>query len=296
MNPIVVTTGQAFADIDAVGCAIAYAELLRLEGKPAEVVLPGALNNSVTESVRAWGLEYLTAPTHPDTEYVIVDISDPAHIATCAEMGTVTEVYDHHPGFENYWQDKIGERSHIEPIGAAATLIWEEFKIRGHAEHISPLSARLLAVAILSNTLNFGAVITHERDHTAYAELMTIAILTDEWIASYFTEQETAVMLDVRQAIINDTKILSIPALPFAMTVGQLELWDGSAFLGHNLEAIESALTSFGEEHWIMSIPSLSEKQNHFFTKKRRYQAGICTGSRYHLRWRFRHFSPPLAP
>ncbi len=221
----------------------------------------------MTESVRAWGLEYLTAPTHPDTEYVIVDISDPAHIATCAQMGTVTEVYDHHPGFENYWQERIGTNSHIESIGAAATLIWEEFKKRGHADHISPLSARLLAVAILSNTLNFGAVITHERDHTAYAELMTIAPLTDEWIASYFTEQETAVMQDVRQAIINDTKILSIPGLPFAMTVGQLELWDGSAFLKNNLEAIESALASFGEEHWIMSIPSLSEKKNHFYTK-----------------------------
>lgn len=40
MKPTIVTTGQAFADIDAVGCAIAYAELLRAEGKSAEAVLP----------------------------------------------------------------------------------------------------------------------------------------------------------------------------------------------------------------------------------------------------------------
>jgi inorganic pyrophosphatase/exopolyphosphatase len=278
MNPIVVTTGQAFADIDAVGCAIAYAELLRLEGKSAEVVLPGALNNSVTESVRAWGLEYLTAPTHPDTEYVIVDISDPAHIADCAKGGTVTEVYDHHPGFENYWQDKIGERSHIEPIGAAATLIWEEFKKRGHAEHISPLSARLLAVAILSNTLNFGAVITHERDHTAYAELMTIAPLTDDWIAEYFTEQEQTVTKDVRQSIISDTKVLVPPAFPITLTIGQLELWDGSSFLSTHTDAISSALESFGHDHWIMSIPSLSEKKNHFYTKNEEVERLFSSG------------------
>ncbi len=49
MSPIVITTGQAFADIDAVACAIAYAELLTLEGKSSEVVLPGTLNNSVTD-------------------------------------------------------------------------------------------------------------------------------------------------------------------------------------------------------------------------------------------------------
>lgn len=267
MNSIVVTTGQAFADIDAVGCAIAYAELLRVEGKSAEVVLPGTLNSSVSDSVRVWGLEYVTTPTNSEAEYVLVDVSDPAHIADCTKTGNVTEVYDHHPGFEQYWQEKIDAHSHIEPIGAAATLIWEEWKKRGQTEKISEKSANLLAVAILSNTLNFGAIITSDRDRVAYAELMAISPLTDEWIAQYFTEQETAVMQDVHQAIINDTKVLSIPGLPFALTVGQLELWDGSAFLKTNTESIESALKSFGEEHWIMSIPSLSEKKNHFYTK-----------------------------
>ena len=267
MNPIVVTTGQAFADIDAVACAIAYAELLTREGKSAEVVLPGVLNNSVTDSVKAWGLEYLTAPTEPNTQYVLVDVSDPVHFADCAKGGTITEVYDHHPGFKTYWQEKIGEHAHIEPIGAAATLIWEEFKNRGHAKEISPKSAQLLAVAILSNTLNFGAVITHERDHTAFAELQAIAQLTDDWIAQYFTEQEQTVIKDVRQSIISDTKVLVPPAFPITLTIGQLELWDGSSFLSTHTDAISSALESFGHDHWIMSIPSLSEKKNHFYTK-----------------------------
>jgi inorganic pyrophosphatase/exopolyphosphatase len=267
MSPIVITTGQAFADIDAVACAIAYAELLTLEGKSSEVVLPGTLNNSVTDSVRSWGLEYVTTPTYPDAEYVLVDVSDPAHIADCAKHGTVTEVYDHHPGYELYWQEKIGERSHIEPIGAAATLIWEEFKRRGHAKTISPKSAQLLAIAILSNTLNFGAVITHDRDRLAYAELQAIAPLTSEWVAQYFTEQEQAVVKDVHQSIISDTKVFVPPTLPFTLTIGQLELWDGSSFLSAHTDTISSALESFGHDHWIMSIPSLSEKKNHFYTK-----------------------------
>ena len=267
MKAIVVTTGQAFADIDAVGCAIAYAELLKAEGKAAEVVLPGTLNNSVSDSVRAWGLEYVTSPTTSEAEYVLVDVSDPEHIANCAKGGTVTEVYDHHPGYEQYWQEKIGGHSHIEPIGAAATLIWEEWKKRGQAEKICDKSAKILAVAILSNTLNFGAIITNERDRVAFAELQAIAPLTDEWIAQYFTEQEQTVIKDVHHSIVSDTKVFVPPTLPFTLTIGQLELWDGSAFLKTNTEAIESALTSFGHEHWIMSIPSLSEKKNHFYTK-----------------------------
>ncbi|MBP9728149.1 MAG: DHH family phosphoesterase [Candidatus Moranbacteria bacterium] len=273
MNPIVVTTGQAFADIDTLACAIAYTELLQVQGKPAETVLPGALNSSVTDSIKSWGLDYLTSPTHQDTEYVLVDISDPAHFATCTKFGTVTEIYDHHSGYEAYWQEKIGTNAHIEPIGACATLIWEEWKSRGQAQHISQKSAQLLAVAILSNTLNFGAIITHERDRVAYTELQARFPFSDEWIASYFSEQEEAILKNVRQSIINDTKVITLPSVHFTITVGQLELWDGSMFLKENTEAIESALVSFGHDHWIMSIPSLSEKKNHFYTKNKDLKA-----------------------
>lgn len=278
MKNIVVTSGQLFADIDTVGCAIAYAELLRLEGKPAEAVFPGVLNNSVTDSVRAWGLDYLIAPTHPDTQYVLVDISDPQYVATCTRQGTVTEVYDHHPGFESYWKEKIGTNAHIEPIGAAATLIWEEFQKRGQAENITKQSAQLLTVAILSNTLNFGAVITDERDRVAFAELQKRFPLSEEWISNYFIEQESAVKRDVRQAIVNDTKVVTFPTFPSTVTVGQLELWDGSSFLKNNVETIEAALQSFGHEYWIMSIPSLSEKKNHFYTRNQELKALFSQG------------------
>ncbi len=270
MKPIVVTSGQAFADIDAVACAIAYAELLTLEGRKAQVVFPGTLNNSVTESIKSWGLTYQTTPTHTESEYVLVDVSDPEYIASCAKEGIITEVYDHHPGFESYWEQKIGDGAHIEPIGAAATLIWETFKKHGQSKNISEHSAKLLAVAILSNTLNFGAHITHERDHTAYAELQARFPLSDEWIKDYFTEQEKAALHNVRESIISDTKVLTLPGLSFSFTVGQLELWDGSTFLKNNTETICSTLESFGHDHWIMSIPSLSEKRITFIQKMKR--------------------------
>lgn len=265
MKHVIVTTGQAFADIDAVACVIAYAELLRLEGRTAEALLPGVLNNSVTGSVRAWRLEYRTEPSTADAEFVVMDVSDPKYFATAATEGTVVEVYDHHPGFEAYWQGRLGEHSHIELIGACATLIWEEYVKRGRADDISQLSARLLMAAILSNTLNFGAVITDERDRRAFDTLWKKCDLPDNWIAAYFAEQETAVTKNVAQSIIDDTKVFTIDSVPFPFTIGQLELWDGSGFLRRESAAVKSALETFGHPHWIMSIPSLSERKNHFY-------------------------------
>jgi inorganic pyrophosphatase/manganese-dependent inorganic pyrophosphatase len=208
-----------------------------------------------------------------------MDVSEPKYIADAATAGTIAEVYDHHPGFEAYWQEKIGEHSHIEPIGACATLIWEEYEKRGKAGEISVLSARLLAVAILSNTLNFGAIITHERDRRAFDTLWERSDLPDTWILEYFAEQEAAVVGNVAQSIIDDTKVFTIDSVPFPFTIGQLELWDGSGFLKRESTAVKSALETFGHPHWIMSIPSLSERRNHFYTEhpevKALFQRGL---------------------
>lgn len=230
MKHTVVTTGQAFADIDAVACTIAYAELLRLEGRTAEALFPGTLNKSVTPTVRAWDLDYRTEPSAADAEFVVMDISDPKYFAVAANAGTITEVYDHHPGFEEYWQGRLGEHSHIELIGACATLIWEEFEKRGKANEISRLSARLLAVAILSNTLNFGAVITDERDRRAFETLWQRSELPNTWIAEYFAEQEAAVAENVTQTIIDDTKVSRLRMSRFRLQSGSSSFGTEVAF------------------------------------------------------------------
>lgn len=67
MKKIVVTSGQPFADIDALSCAIAYSELLNKEGRNAEAVLPGPLNKSITETLKSWKLDY---SKHPPKGYV----------------------------------------------------------------------------------------------------------------------------------------------------------------------------------------------------------------------------------
>jgi len=267
MNKNIVTSGQLFSDIDALACAIAYSELLILEGKESEVVLPGILNTSITQTIKDWGISYVTSPSFSDADYTVVDVSDLEHIAICAKENTIVEIFDHHLGFESYWKEKLGEKSRIEFIGACATLIWEEYKKRNQERNISMLSSNLLSVAILSNTLNFGAQITNQRDLQAFQELQSLNALSEEWIEQYFSDQEKDINKDVAEAIVNDTKVVtSLSTFP-SLVIGQLELWDGSSFLEKNQNIIKEVLQGFKSDYWFMSIPSIGERRNYIYVE-----------------------------
>ena len=110
-----------------------------------------------------------------------MDVSEPSHIASAVYMDKVVEVYDHHYGYADYWEKRIGDKAKIEMIGACATFIWEEFVLRNQSEDISDISANLLYTGIISNTLNFNASVTHERDITASNQLKKIITLPDNW-------------------------------------------------------------------------------------------------------------------
>ena len=55
------------ADMDSLACAIAYTELLNLEGKDATTYIPEELNSSVTEEVRSLGFKQ---EKEPKPEYI----------------------------------------------------------------------------------------------------------------------------------------------------------------------------------------------------------------------------------
>lgn len=74
---------------------MAYAELLRLEGKDARAVLMDPLNTSITPSLRSIAKSYVTQQASGDA-YVIVDISDPKIISSFVPLDKIVEIYDHH--------------------------------------------------------------------------------------------------------------------------------------------------------------------------------------------------------
>lgn len=268
MKKIIITSGIEYTDIDGLSCALALRDLLILEGKKSEVVLIGEINHSVTDSVKKLGLDFLSEFTdEEDVSFIVVDVSEPDHIPEFVDLKKVFEVYDHHFGFEKFWQEKIGEKAKIEPVGACATLIWEEYKKRGFGEKISQKNAFLLSRAIISNTLNLKAKIASERDAQALEEMEKYSALNDSDVEKYFSDSEKSIFDDVQKAIANDTKGQNASNVDKFIVISQLELWNGRGFIEKYLKEIEEALSAYNNPDCFITIPSISEGKNYIYTK-----------------------------
>ncbi|MEX2514603.1 MAG: hypothetical protein WD335_00535 [Candidatus Paceibacterota bacterium] len=265
---IAITSGEKYVDVDALACAVVYQELLTQEEKAAIVVFSGDLNHSISPLVKSQ--EYNTRKDLPENSiegFVLVDVSDPEHIASFVDLQKVKEVYDHHYGFIDFWESKISpENSKIEMIGACATLIWEEFKKRGSSD-ISTSSANLLSLAIVSNTLNLNSPLTSDRDRAALDELEKYINFPSDWKKKYFSELEEFIFSNPKKAIINDTKIEKIPQLEKPLVIGQIELWDGSDFVKNNIDSIRDSLGQKSNPYWMISIPSIKEGWNYIYSE-----------------------------
>ncbi len=265
---VIITTGYKYTDIDALACAVGYSELLSKKDIKNEIVLPGILNHSVTESLKIKLNNIRTSiEVSPEDEFVIVDVSDPDQLPDFVNLQKVINIFDHHAGFEDLWQEKIGKNSNIEMIGACATLIYEEWVKNNLQNEMSQFTAELLLHAIVSNTLNFKIGITSDRDRRAFEELLNISNLSLGWIEKYFNEQEEGLYQDVIGTIINDTKGPDKEIEEDPLIFGQLELWNGFSFLENHKKDIEKAMEYFNEVSWLMSIPSISEGKNYLYAK-----------------------------
>lgn len=264
------------ADVDVLACAVAYAELLRLEGKDAVAVVSPNFTASVTPTVRTWGGEYATTYEPQDDDFVLVDLSVPKYVARFVDMERIREVYDHHFfGQEQHWYDTLGTDAHIEHVGACATLIWEQAVARGFSDTLSLASKRILCAAIVSNSLNLTASVTDPRDHTALADLVPRAELPADWIASYFAEQEHYLGQHLEKLLDADTKNQSLENTG-VIVIGQLELWNARPFIERNREVLERTLKNRGYQQWFLSALSVSEGINYLFTTDASTQAFLA--------------------
>src|SRR5687767_2635421 len=111
----IITAGSTYSDIDVYGGIIAYAELLQKQGFKAQAVTTAKLNDSVPPLVRKWKVDLLQkyAPNAEDS-YTLIDISEPQYFEKFVDLSRIEEVIDHHPGFEEFWQERIGKNACIE--------------------------------------------------------------------------------------------------------------------------------------------------------------------------------------
>lgn len=264
----IVTGGSAYTDIDVLACGAAHAQLLRLLGKQADAVLTAPWNQTIPSPIRMWDIQI--TPTYlqqrnKDCSYILVDVSDPKHFAPFVDLEQVVEVFDHHHGFKHYWEEKLGQKAHIDSVGACATLIWESFKAH-QAEHlIETVNANLLYTAIFANTLDYKSSVTTARDIKAGKELESHVDLPDNWKSIYYQSVEDNFLCHLQDNIQKDTKTVSL--FGRTLLLGQLEIWNAHTYLmgAHKDLFFEKLKTDVleGRNEFMLNVVSIEEGVNY---------------------------------
>lgn len=275
-SPTIITAGSTYLDIDAYACCVAMAELLQLQGKNAIAYSKAACNYSICSSLVEEGqiLKVLPDDVNQNANYIIVDVSDPNYIKDTVPLERVVAIYDHHVGFEDYWTNRLGERAHIEFIGAAATLIYREWKTGGLLDRMSQSTARLLIAAILDNTLNLSSSNTTAEDRQAFQELCQRACVDDVWCAAYFAEVQAGVEADLKNAVFNDLKIIRDNEL-LPTKVAQLCVWDTNRILAMLPEIRQWFVGD--SESWMLNIIDIQHRYSCFVCEDVVYQKKLET-------------------
>ena len=268
----IVTSGSKYIDIDAYAGIIAYSNLLRLKGIQAKAVSTAKLNESITSSLLELNTKLDKYEEKEDDEFIIIDVSNKDYFDEIVKESKIVEVIDHHTGFEEYWERKLGENSKIEFIGSVATLIVEDYEKENLLEKMSKDIAILLMSAILDNTLNFQAKVTNERDKIAYKKLLKIASVNDNYAEKYFLECQQNIERDLKVAIENDTKVEKICDL-LPRVFGQLTLWN-KEFIISNKEIVYETLHHIDKE-WMMNLISLEDAKSYIIAEDTNVKVGL---------------------
>lgn len=171
-------------DTDGICLAIAYSFYAKTKGKIFEPVYFGNLDKETTFALKHFNVPIprQVTTTKDFNEIVIVDTHHTAQLSKEISLDKVIEIIDHHPSGnpESFPNAKIQN----EEIGAACTIIAERMK----AENIIPdnATAGLISLAIVSNTLNFTAPSTSQRDKDALQWLTNYTSVSDETIKQMF--------------------------------------------------------------------------------------------------------------
>ena len=261
---VVITVGKNYIDIDGYASCLAYRELLKMNEVDAKFVSNSVLNYGITDSLLDLPFQIDDYQINSEDKFIILDLSDKSFFPDFVKEDNIIELIDHHPGFENYWENKLGSHAIIEKIGAVATIIVEKYEQYNMLNKMNKDIAKLLMAAILDNTLNFTAQITKERDLIAYKKLEQI---TQEYnfASLYFSECQNVIENNLRLSIINDLKIQKVNEyLPEVL--GQLTIWDVTKLL-EQINIIKETMNNYGDK-WAINIISLKENKSYIIYSK----------------------------
>lgn len=173
MRDEILVTGYIDPDLDSLACTFAYTYFLNKTGKSAVPSISGKHHGEAEHILKEYGINFEIKTYNPEDfqNIVLVDASDTEAIDKRIKPEQVVEIIDHR---RVNMADKFPRAEvQIERVGAAATLVAERF-LKGKVDFTKDL-ATLIYGAIISNTLNFRANVTTDRD------LRIAKILKDEF-------------------------------------------------------------------------------------------------------------------
>lgn len=258
----IVTSGSKYMDIDAFACCFAYQKLLECFGENSIVLSSAPVNQSVIPELQF--TDFNLSPNYSiqtNDYFAVMDVSNPDYFEKFVVLDRINAIFDHHTGFEDFWKSKLGKSSNIEFIGAAATLIFEEFEKNQLLAALNTELIKLLMAAILDNTLNFTAKITTVRDQHAYQQLERMLGKTN-FAAEYFMACQRYISCDLFKSLENDIKHISNNrSNHFPEYIGQLTVWDVVAIL----DRIDEVVKYFSqlEAGWMLNLICLKENRSY---------------------------------
>lgn len=262
MNKVLVTA-KVNPDLDGTACSLAYADLLRKQGKEAEGIVFGSPQSEAQYFIRHHHIKVpLVDANFASTwkEYILVDASSMKGMPKAVDPNLVVEVIDHRKSEPE--KEFPRAKVQIDLIGAAATLIVERFVNRGQkpqADH-----AKLLYGAIFHNTLNFTSFNTSDRDRSAANYLAREFNLTPQLAYEMFEFATKEILTDVKTAIKQDAKEFgtghSIAA--YQLIVGGPEILEQK----ENIEkGVRELFASSGSSWAFINVVDLKNKKSSLF-------------------------------
>jgi manganese-dependent inorganic pyrophosphatase len=263
----ILVTAYVNPDLDGYAGIFAYAEFLKKQGKEVLAAIIGAPRTEaqyVLDRFKIAPLEVISG-SQDFSEIILVDASDLKGLDSQMEASKVIEIIDHRQINE---ADKFPRaKVQIEFVGAAATLIAEKFIANNVA--ISSEAAILLYSAITSNTLNFKAGVTTERDLAAAAWLRSELEISDGyWKELFLAKSDTS-----------GDKLFKLMASEFAsfqiagkkLSIVQLELIGAEKIVEERERDILEVLRALKAEHNLdcifLTIIELEKEKNYFVTE-----------------------------
>ena len=130
----------------------------------------------------------------------------------------------------------------------------------------------MLIAAILDNTLNLTSNNTTSEDIEVFNELCKKEHIDEEWCASYFSEFQTSVEADLKNALLNDIKtIRNNDVLP--SKIAQLCVWNANSILAKLSEI--RVLFSQVTDNWMLNIIDIKNRCSYFVCDNSYHQKKI---------------------